>query len=239
MLSVAMPSNIPQKRRQAIEGLGLLVGITAFMWLIEGINSLDGQRLDSWGGIHSRNIGDLWSVGTSWFLHANFSPHLIDNTIPFLFMGAFIALHGARRLAAVTVIVILVGGIGTWLVSPSNVYTVGASGVVFGYATYLFARGLFDRNIAELLVGVVVGFVWGAALWSSVVPHQGVSWQAHVCGGVGGVVAAYVLASQSRRDASARGQGGSGPPGGSGGSAVPTTDPLKAHHDALDRILSH
>ncbi|MFZ0387221.1 MAG: rhomboid family intramembrane serine protease [Solirubrobacteraceae bacterium] len=228
-----MRSNLPQKRRDVIEGLGLLVGITAFMWLIEGINSLDGQRLDSWGGIHARSISDLWSVFTSWFLHANFSPHLVDNTIPFLFMGAFIALHGARRLAAVTVIVILIGGLGTWLVSPSGVYTVGASGVVFGYATYLFARGLFDRNIAELLVGVVVGVVWGAALISSVVPHQGVSWQAHVCGAVGGVVAAYVLASRSRRNSGSTGSGGSG------GSTVPDSDPLKAHHDALDRVLSH
>jgi membrane associated rhomboid family serine protease len=230
MLSTAMRENIPQKRRQAIEGLALLVGITAFMWVIEGINSLDSQRLDSWGGIHARNLGDLWSVGTSWFLHANFSPHLVDNTIPFLFMGAFIALHGAKRLALVTVIVIFVGGLGTWLVSPSNVYTVGASGVVFGYATYLFARGLFDRNIAELLVGVVVGFVWGAALLSSAVPHQGVSWQAHVCGAIGGVVAAYVLASRARRDA-----GGTG----SDGPSVPDTGPLKVHHDALDRVLSH
>jgi membrane associated rhomboid family serine protease len=238
MLYAAMRSNIPQKRRQAIQGLGLLIGITGFMWLIEGINSLDSQRLDRWGGIRARNIGDLWSVGTSWFLHANFSPHLIDNTIPFLFMGAFIAVHGARRLALVTLIVIFVGGVGTWLVSPSNVYTIGASGVVFGYATYLFARGLFDRNIAEILVGVVVGFVWGAALWSSVVPHQGVSWQAHVSGAVGGVVAAYVLASRSRREASARGAGGSGAPGGSGGSPVPDSDPLKVHHDALDRLLS-
>ena len=230
MLSTAMRTNIPQKRRQVIEGLGLLVGITAFMWLIEGINSIvGGERLDRWGGIHARNIGDLWSVFTSWFLHANFSPHLIDNTIPFLFMGAFIALHGARRLAAVTVIVIVIGGIGTWLISPSGVYTVGASGVVFGYATYLFARGLFDRNVVELLVGVIVGFVWGAALVSSVVPHQGVSWQAHVCGAVGGVVAAYVLASRSRRQVG---------DGGSGGSAVPDSDPLKEHHDALDRLLS-
>ena len=152
-------------------------------------------------------------------------------------MGAFIAVHGARRLALVTVIVILVGGVGTWLVSPSNVYTVGASGVVFGYATYLFARGLFDRNIAELLVGVIVGFVWGAALVSSVVPHGGVSWQAHVCGAVGGVVAAYVLSSRSRRDAA--GTAGSGRSSGAGGSSVPDSDPLKAHHDALDRALSH
>src|ERR1700735_5724478 len=128
MLYAAMRSNIPQKRRQAIQGLGLLVGITAFMWLIEGINSLDSQRVDSWGGIHARNVGDLWSVGTSWFLHANFSPHLVDNTIPFLFMGAFIAVHGARRLALVTVIVILVGGVGTWVVAPVNGDTGGASG---------------------------------------------------------------------------------------------------------------
>ena len=61
MLYAAMRSNNPQRQRQAIEGLGLLVGITAFMWLIEGINTLDSQRLDS-GGIQARNVGDLWSM---------------------------------------------------------------------------------------------------------------------------------------------------------------------------------
>jgi membrane associated rhomboid family serine protease len=223
-----MNRNLPALRRQVLEGFALLIAITAFMWAIEGINSLDGQGLDGWGGIHPRNVGDLWAVFTSWFLHANFSPHLIDNTIPFLFMGAFIALAGARRLAAVTAIVILVGGVGTWLVAPSNTVTFGASGVVFGFATYLFARGLFDRNIPELLVGVIVGFVWGAALIDSVVPHQGVSWQAHVCGAVGGVVAAYVLATRSRTSA----------PAGGSGTRPAAPDPLQAHHDALDRVLS-
>ena len=232
-----MNRNLPAMRRQVLEGLALLIAITAFMWAIEGINSLDGQGLDNWGGIHPRNIGDLWAVFTSWFVHANFSPHLIDNTIPFLFMGAFIALAGAKRLAAVAAIVILVGGVGTWLLAPSGTVTFGASGVVFGFATYLFARGLFDRNIAELLVGVIVGFVWGAALVDSVVPHQGVSWQAHVCGAVGGVVAAYVLATRSRRGAQAPGPGEVRRPG-SGAAAAATPDPLQAHHDALDRILS-
>jgi membrane associated rhomboid family serine protease len=225
-----MNRNLPALRRQVLEGLALLIAITAFMWAIEGVASLAGQRsADDWGGIHPRNVGDLWAVFTSWFLHANFSPHLIDNTIPFLFMGAFIALAGARRLAAVTAIVILVGGVGTWLVAPSNTVTFGASGVVFGFATYLFARGLFDRNIAELLVGVIVGVVWGAALVDSVVPHQGVSWQAHACGAVGGVVAAYVLATRSRKGAAA---------GGSDTRPATAPDPLQAHHDALDRVLS-
>ena len=74
------------------------------------------------------------------------SQHLIDNTIPFVFMGVIIALRGAARLALVTLIVIVVGGLGTWLIAPAGTETVGASGVVFGYATYLFARGLFDRS---------------------------------------------------------------------------------------------
>jgi membrane associated rhomboid family serine protease len=224
----------PGKGRQVAEGLALLIGVTAFMWAVEGVASIAGQQsADRWGGIHPRNIGDLWSVLTSWFLHANFSPHLIDNTIPFLFMGAFIALAGAKRFAAVLAIVIVIGGLGTWLLAPGGTYTVGASGVVFGFATYLFARGLFDRNVAELIVGVVVGFVWGAALVDSVVPHQGVSWQAHVCGAVGGVVAAYVLATRSRKQVPAAGAGASGAAGGGPGKA----DPLQAHQDALDRAL--
>ena len=137
--------------------------------------------------------------GTSRFLHANFSPHLIDNTIPFLFMGAIIALHGARRLALVTLIVIVVGGLGTWLIVAGHVDTVGASGVVFGYATYLLARGFFNRSVLELLAGVVVGVVWGAALLTSLVPHPGISWQAHLCGAIAGVIAAYVLARTAAR----------------------------------------
>jgi membrane associated rhomboid family serine protease len=180
------------------EGLFLLLGIVALMWLVEVINWIDNYGLDS-DGIVPRSFSHLWAIFTSPFIHANFSPHLIDNTIPLVFMGVIIALRGAARLAVVTAIVIIVGGLGTWLIAPSNTVTIGASGVVFGYATYLLARGLFNRSALEILTGLVVGAVWGAALLSSIVPHTGVSWQAHVSGAVGGVVAAYVL----RRDRSA------------------------------------
>lgn len=234
-------STLPQRRRQATEGIGLLLAITAFMWLVEAVDSLDAQRLDGWGGIRPRNVSDLWSIFTSWFLHASFVPHLLDNTIPFLFMGAIIALQGARKLGQVTLIVIVLGGLGTWLVSPAHTVTVGASGVVFGYATYLFARGLFDRSPLELLVGAIVGLIWGGALVSSVVPHTGVSWQGHICGAVAGVIAAYLVSERRRRHESRAGSGGPGSGPGSGGpSAGPDgrRDPLAEHHAALDRILS-
>jgi membrane associated rhomboid family serine protease len=175
-----------------LEGVTVLVGILALMWAIEGVNALDsGLHLDN-DGIWARNVGHLWGIFTAPFIHLSWQ-HLIANTIPFAFMGLIIAVQGARRLLQVTAIVIVIGGLGTWLVAPGGSVTDGASGVVFGYATYLFARGFFNRSALELLTGLIVGVIWGGALLSSVVPHSGISWQRHVCGAIGGVVAAYLL----------------------------------------------
>jgi membrane associated rhomboid family serine protease len=183
---------LPKQRREPIEGLILLAAIVAVMWLVEIINSLDNNGLNS-DGIMPRNLGHLWAILTAPFLHASFA-HLTDNTIPFVFMGVIIALRGALRLALVTAIVIVAGGLGTWLIAPAHSITVGASGVVFGYATYLISRGLFNRSWLEILTGIVVGVVWGGALLSSLVPHYGISWQAHACGAVAGLLAAALLA---------------------------------------------
>jgi membrane associated rhomboid family serine protease len=201
----------PGKGQVQREGILLLGGIIALMWLIEVVNWADSYGLDG-DGIHPRDVGRLWGIFTAPFIHENFAPHLLDNTIPLAFMGVIIALHGARRVGAVTLIVIVIGGLGTWLISPSHtstgrpIVTIGASGVVFGYATYLFARGFFDRSAIELLTGLVVGAIWGGALIASIVPHAGVSWQGHVCGAIGGVVAASVL----RRDRASATRAGRG-----------------------------
>lgn len=228
-MSVSRRSDVIGRHRQSVEGLALLAAIVAIMWVLEAINSLDDNGLDNAGGIIPRDVDRVWAIFTAPFLHANFYPHLVDNTIPLVFMGVFIAIRGAARLALVTLIVIVIGGLGTWLISPGNSETVGASGVVFGYATYLFARGLFDRNWVEILIGVVVAVVWGGALISSLVPHTGISWQGHASGAVAGVLAAWLLAGRAAR----RGSGD----GGDRRSAETPPDhrPL---HDALDRALS-
>ncbi len=185
-----------KRGRQQLAGLILLAGIVAFMWAVEVVNTLDSNRLDG-DGIYARDLGRLWGILTAPFIHGSFQ-HLIDNTIPFVFMGAIIAIAGIWRLAKVTLFVIVLGGLGTWLIAPSNSVTFGASGVVFGYATYLFAIGFFERSWLDLLAGVLVGAVWGAALLASLVPHQGVSWQAHACGAVAGVLAAFAFSDRRR-----------------------------------------
>jgi membrane associated rhomboid family serine protease len=194
-VSVTTPprTNAPVRRAQTqIEGLIVLIGIVAIMWIVEEANSLDSNRISKSDGIYARNLDHIWGIFTAPFLHFSWQ-HLVANTVPFVFMGVIIALQGARRLMLVTLIIIVIGGLGTWLIAPSGTDTAGASGVVFGYATYLFTRGFFNRSVLELLTGLVVGVVWGGALLSSIVPHYGISWQGHACGAVAGVIAAYLL----------------------------------------------
>ena len=187
-----------------VDGLRALAALVGIMWAVEIINVLDGYRLDR-DGIVPRSVSHLDGVLFAPFLHASFG-HLLGNTIPLVIFGLAIALAGAGRLVAVTAIVVLASGLGTWLTAPGGTVTVGASGVVFGYATYLIARGLFDRRIAEIALGVLVAVLFGGALLSDLIPHSGISWEAHLFGGVGGVIAAAVLARPARGRSPAAGR---------------------------------
>jgi membrane associated rhomboid family serine protease len=202
-MSVTSP-NAKSVARQ--EGIALLAGMVALMWVVELINSVDNYKLDQ-DGLYPHNVDRIWGIFTAPFLHASWS-HLIGNTIPFVFMGVLIALAGAGRLAAVTLIVIVLGGLGTWLVSPAGVPVVGASGFVFGFATYLLTRGFFNHSVTEILAGIVVGAVFGSALLASLVPHGNVSWQGHLCGGIAGVIAAWLLSRDRGTVAASPGQPG-------------------------------
>jgi len=175
----------------------LVAALAGVMWISEIVDQVAGGRLDRYG-IEPRDPDGLDGIVFAPFLHGGFD-HLIGNTIPFLLLGFAIALGGALRVALVTAIVAAVGGLGTWLAGPANTVHIGASGIVFGYASYLVARGLYSRSLAQIALGVVVLAVWGTTLLQGLVPEDGISWQGHLFGAVGGVIAARVLHRRAER----------------------------------------
>jgi membrane associated rhomboid family serine protease len=179
----------------AVQGMLVVAAMCALMWVVEVADRVLDGRLDR-NGIEPRELDGLDGIVWAPFLHADFQ-HLIGNTIPFLVLGIAIALSGLARVILVVVIVAVIGGLGTWLIAPSNTVHIGASGIVFGFAGYLVARGVFSRRPAQLLLGVVVVVVWGATLLQGLVPEDGISWQGHLFGAVGGVVAARVLSQRA------------------------------------------
>jgi membrane associated rhomboid family serine protease len=186
------------RRSARTDGFRAVAVMIALMWIVELINAIDSHKLDS-DGIVPRNVSHLPGIVFAPFLHASLG-HLLANTIPFAVLGLTIAFEGLRRLLTVTAFVALISGLGTWLVASGGSVTIGASGVVFGYATYLFGRGIFNRRLGQLAIGIAVGLFFGGALLWDLIPHPGISWQDHLFGAIGGILAARMLADRGARD---------------------------------------
>ena len=193
----AHPARPQPSERERTGGFVVIAAMVILMWLVEAIDVAAGN-LDS-AGIHPRDTDGLAGIAAAPFLHAGFG-HLIGNTIPFLVLGVAIAFGGLVRTVAVVGIVAVIGGVGTWLTAPSNTVVIGASGLVFGFATYLVARGAYSRTPWHIVGGLVVLAIYGSTLLVGLVPTPGVSWQGHLFGGIGGLVAARVL-HRARRPA--------------------------------------
>lgn len=190
------PRAAPGRRGGRLRGVKLLLALIALMWVVEVADVLLAANLDQ-AGIRPRDEDGLLGILLAPFLHGGFG-HLVGNTIPLLILGAVIALGGLLRVAAVTVIVAVIAGLGTWLLAPAGTLHIGASGVAFGYITYLIARGAFTRSVLHFATGALVAVFWGGTLLVGLLPEAGISWQGHLFGAVGGLVAARAVHRRSR-----------------------------------------
>ena len=139
--------------------MALLVGL---LWLLEAIDQASGNSLDAYG-IHPRSGEGLFEVFTAPFLHGGWA-HLAANTIPFFVLGVIVLLDGWRQWLTVTLWVVVASGATVWLIAPAGSVTLGASGVVFGWLTYLIVRGLYTRAPGQVALGVVVLLFYGGLL---------------------------------------------------------------------------
>jgi membrane associated rhomboid family serine protease len=179
----------------------LVVAWIAVLWVLVGIDQVLDHRLLVSYGIRPRDPGSLPDILTAPFLHAGVS-HVAANSTGLLGLGLLAALTGVRRFLAVTLVIAVVSGIGVWLIAASGSVTVGASGLVFGYLGYLLLRGFTDRRPVDLLLSVGVALGYGYILLGVVAGGPGVSWQGHLFGLLGGLLAAWLF--RRRRPAARR-----------------------------------
>ena len=76
--------------------------------------------------------------------------------------------------------------------------TIGASGIAFGWLVFLLVRGLFNRSFGQIAIALVLLFYWGSVLWGLFPGQPDISWQGHVFGAIGGVLAAFLATRRSR-----------------------------------------
>ncbi len=174
-------------------GLTILFGAVVLMWTLELVDLLFLRGSLDGAGIRPRTPDGLWGILFAPFLHGGLG-HLVANTVPLLTLGFLVMLRRVADFLAVTGIAIVVAGLGVWLFGQPNTIHIGASGLVFGYLGYLLLRGYFERSVTSIVLSVIVGLLYGGALWGLLPGAPGISWQGHLFGFLGGGAAARLLA---------------------------------------------
>ncbi|OLM16896.1 Rhomboid family protein [Pseudonocardia sp. Ae707_Ps1] len=169
---------------------------TAALYIVETVDSASDGMVERAGAIYPRDTDGLAGILTAPLLHGDWA-HLVANTVPFLVFGFLAMSGGVGQWFVVTATIWVVSGVGVWLISPLPV--IGASSIVFGWFLFLLVRGFYARNGRQILLAVVLFLVWGSLLWGVLPSDPMVSWQGHLFGAVGGVVAASWVAKADRR----------------------------------------
>ncbi|MCC3282295.1 rhomboid family intramembrane serine protease [Arthrobacter caoxuetaonis] len=182
--------------RRAKSALLAAACFTALLWLAYFLSLPFQNSLLPELGILPRQLEGLDGILFAPLLHTG-TGHLISNSLPLLAFAFLVLLEGLRRFAAVTAICWLASGIGVWLFGGG--LTIGISGVVFGLFAYLIVRGFYNRSLPQILIAGVLFLVYGSILWGILPTAAGVSWQSHLFGAAGGVLAAIVLRTDPDR----------------------------------------
>lgn len=183
-----------KKLSQAAQPVILFV---VLLWALELVNWLLFGHALSQNGIVPRQVSALPGIVMAPFLHASVA-HMASNTVPMLILGILVGLSGNGRLFGATAVITILGGLGVWVFARGGVH-VGASILIFGYFGYLVASAFYERSGRAVLLAAVTLILYAGLIWGVLPTQRGVSWEGHLFGFIGGIVAARLMMRRSHR----------------------------------------
>ena len=167
--------------------------IVIIFWVVKLIENL--YELDfSTFGILPLHAEGLPGIILSPFIHGSYE-HLVSNSVPFLIL-TFALLYFYRNLAyRIFFLIYILSGICVWLGGRES-WHIGASGIVYGLASFLFFSGVFRRDANLLTIGIIVVFLYGSMFWGVFPLKPEISWESHLWGAASGLALAFFYRHQ-------------------------------------------
>ncbi|MCH8903833.1 MAG: rhomboid family intramembrane serine protease [Bacteroidetes bacterium] len=149
-------------------------------------------------GILPRQLNGIKGILFSPLIHGNYK-HLISNSVPLLLLGTATYYFYPRVATKVIVLIYLLGGLLVWLFAwKEGTYHIGASGLVYGFACFIFVSGILRRDTKSLGIALIVAFLYGSLVWGVFPGAKGISWESHLYGAVVGGILAFVYKNVDR-----------------------------------------
>ncbi len=163
--------------------------LVALMWLVKGYEIRYGVDLYEYG-IFPRDIDTLKGILTMPFIHADLT-HIFSNSIPLIILGACMIFFYRDMYKKVFALIWLLSGSWLWL-GGREAWHIGASGVVYGMASFLLISGILRKERRLMALSLLVIFLYGGMVWGFFPLLKGISWEAHLFGAIAGCMLAWV-----------------------------------------------
>ena len=167
------------------------------LWLIKGADILFDLELNNYG-LYPLQAKGLTGIFTSPFLHADLA-HLFANSIPLLVLGAFLFYFYKEIAWMILGLLYIITGIWVWVYARGGAGHIGASGIIYGLASFLFFSGIIRREKGLMVLTLLVAFLYGGLIWGlfpQLFPNQPISWESHLMGLLAGIVLAFYYRNQ-------------------------------------------
>ncbi len=166
------------------------------IWLIKLIEIIFNWPLTA-AGIVPRSLMHLPAIISMPFLHSDFA-HLLSNSGPILILGSFIFYFYRDIAWKVILWIYVLSGLWLWIGGREAIH-IGASGLVYGFAAFLFFSGIFKRSTTLMTVSLVIIFLYGSMVWGffpEFFPEKNISWEGHLFGFIAGLLMAVYFRNQ-------------------------------------------
>jgi membrane associated rhomboid family serine protease len=168
----------------------VFVALIVFVKLAENYLGYKGIKL----GVFPRTLEGLLGIITAPFIHGDWK-HLFNNALPLIVLGTSLRFFYKEISKEVFFWSWLMSGLWLWSIGRPS-FHIGASGLVYALASFLFFSGLIRKHTRLMAVSLVVVFLYGSLIWGIFPIKTHISWEGHLSGGIAGVLLAWWFREQ-------------------------------------------
>jgi len=186
---------INTERKHFLESIIFPTLFLALLWLIKGIEIFFHIDLSPYS-LYPKHISGLPGIITAPLLHASIG-HLAANSIPLWVLATGIFYFYKELAWRVIIITYLMSGLWTWIIGRSEdefgfaVHHLGASGLIYAWAFFLFFSGVFRRSVQLSAISFLIIFLYGSIVWGLLPLEKTVSFESHICGALSGLLCSF------------------------------------------------
>ncbi len=183
-----LDNGIKEEKRYFFRSISYGLILVSLLWLVKIIEIIFNINL-TFLGVYPQSIKGLPGIIFSPLIHGDFS-HLISNSLPLIILTSMLFYFYKKLGLRIIILTWLIGNVWLWIVGRES-YHIGASGVIYGLAAFLFVSGILRRHPRLMAISMLIAFLYGSMVWGILPIQEGVSWEGHLMGMIAGILLAF------------------------------------------------